>query len=235
MYGTSSSESAAVGLSRLGFRGDTVLPVFLAVPPVVVALAATRKTRHTVTGRRVSAGVPTDLADIDALWAASPRAGATMMVRDAQFIREHLAFVPHRSYSLLVSREGDAVTGYLLSRTLPAGSFRRFERGRIGLVSDFHVLPGAADALVPMLGAAAVEMLRSGAVAMAVLTTRPVVADLLTKLGFVSKHLPLFGRFLRRLGSRALYWSAEPVPPFEQWHVTFADNDMDLVFGSAVE
>lgn len=235
MYTTSISEAAAVGFERLGWTGHTVLPIAFATPPVVWAAAKAQASRaFEVDVSNVSSDDPSALAALDELGArVDSQPSVLMLARDRAALTEHLSLVPGRRYRLAVAREAGEVVAYVLYRTLPKGSFRRFRHAPIGFLADFFTREGKSAALVPLIGAAAGELTRRGVPVMMALGTLPEHRRTLTRLGMVSAEVPLVGKYLRSLGSRAMVAYPEPVPAFlDGWHLTFLDNDMDLIFGS---
>ncbi|MEX2482667.1 MAG: hypothetical protein WD928_17555, partial [Gammaproteobacteria bacterium] len=111
-------------------------------------------------------------------------------------------------------------------------SIRRLPRARIALLVDFLTLPETPDALGALVRAAARDLTQQGCAGMLMLATTPEHIAVLHRAGFVSAHLPVVGRALRALGTDAAHWSRSPLPDFlSGWHLTLADNDLDLVRG----
>jgi hypothetical protein len=236
MYAMSASDSAAVALGRLGWKGDVALSVMVGSPPVTAGLAAVRRSGQVIETYEVSSGRHVGLSHLDAIWKLGPTTRPVMVVRDTRFMEAHLALVPHRTYQLVVSFSGSEPRGYGLFRVLPKGSFRRFGHTRIGMLSDFWVPDRDRAALRSVVGAAAAALTRSGVVVMLVLTTQRWVQQELALLGFASEETPLVGPKIKSLATRSMHSADRPLPDFvDGWHITFADNDMDLIFGSALE
>src|SRR5690606_22296134 len=63
-YTTSISASAITAFRRLGFSAPCSLPLLLAVPPMVAAIAALRRRNGTVT----ECPIDGDLTDVDRIW-----------------------------------------------------------------------------------------------------------------------------------------------------------------------
>lgn len=235
MYTTSISEAAAVGFERLGWNGHTVLPIAFGAPPVVwLAAKALARPETRVSVHDVSSHETEALHLLDELDAGpTKRPDVVMLARDRAGLEAHLSLVPGRKYRLAVAREDERVVAYVLFRTLPKGSFRRFKHTKIGFAADLFAKEGKTHALAALFRAAAKELALSGIPVMMTLATLPEHRQLLTRLGMVSAELPVVGKYLRSLGSRAMVASPKPVPSFlDGWHITFLDNDMDLIFGS---
>lgn len=236
LYTTSISASAAAAFSKLGWTGDARVPISLANPQVTAAVARLGGPRK-VQVRVVDAGqrLPLDLRMFDELWSRGRPADALGMVRDGRFLLEHLAYCPDRKYRLALSFHDDALVGYLLFRILPRRSFRRLPWVRVGLLVDMFRIPGlgAAEALI---AAASEDLVRAGVGVCAMLATERGIRERLPRMGFVSANETPFGKVLAPVHTRCMFSSSEKLPQFlNGWSLSFADNDMDFVFGSATE
>jgi hypothetical protein len=234
MYTTSISDSAATAFARLGWSGDERVPIHVGIPAAAAALSV-RTGGLTVRTTEVSAGRHDGIEQVEALW-SSYRPRRVTMVRDGAFLRAHLAMAPHRSYQLAIALAGSDVVGYMLSRALPSGSFRRLRVGRMGLIADFLTRDDRPDVIPALVHATTRKLVRRGCIGVAALTTDPGHARAFERLGLVSARTPLVGGYLGSVSIRCMQWSQRPLPSFASgWYLTFADNDMDLIFGSAAE
>lgn len=140
LYASAMSDSAAAGLSKLGWGGETRYPMSLAATPVVTSLGAFPRSGLAIHSRTLVAPECAEVPEIDRLWQTLDWDGATMMVRDASQLRDHLRLAPPgRRYTLLVAQQSGRPRGYLLWRVMPRRALRAFPWARIGLVSDFLV------------------------------------------------------------------------------------------------
>ncbi|NUP05116.1 MAG: GNAT family N-acetyltransferase [Polyangiaceae bacterium] len=238
MYTTSISEAAATAFTRLGWAGHRPLSVMVGCPPLVSAVARARARRDSIATRnyRISSGSDDGIRHLDAIWDSSRQDRPIMTTRDARALKAHLRLVPHRSYGLTVAFSGDTPVGYALYRTLPKGSFRRFGHTPVGLLADFWVPEQNGTVLTRLVQDVSWALARSGVPVMLALTTQSWARSALRPLGFASEDTPWLGAKLRSFASRAMHVSDYALPDFEDgWHVTFVDNDMDLIFGSLAE
>jgi len=234
MYTTSISDSAAAAFARLGWRGDARVPILLGAPATIALLGLSRRGPD-VRRFEVSADSASGLEHVEALWRSQTPMGL-LVPRDAAFVRSHLNLVPHRRYELAVAFDREVVLGWMLARILPSGSLRRLRAGRVGVIADYYVRPDAPDALNALMGIVARTMTKRGCLGVATMTTNAKHARAFRAMGFVSAETPLIGRYLGSVSARCMHWSDRVLPSFsEGWHLTFADNDMDLTLGSAGE
>lgn len=231
MFASAASDSAAAGLSKLGWGGDTRYPTCLAATPVVASLGAFPRSRLAIDSRTLVAPECGEVPEIDRLWQTLHWDRAAMMVRDASHMSGHLRLAPPgRRYTLLVAQQSGRPRGYLLWRVMPRRALRAFPWVRIGLISDFLVHRRDTATLRALLGFAARQLVRQGVGLMLVMAGDPLHLRLLDRLGFVSPRTPLIGPTLtERMSNRTMYLCPEGIQAGSGgWHFTFADNDTDL-------
>lgn len=235
-FTTSISESAAAAFTKMGWRGCDRLPVLLGAPLVVAAMGRVRRTPGIVLHEGVVSSFEgaAMLARAGATW--SPAPGLPVMApRDAVALRSHLALAPTRRYQLVIAFCNEGPVGYLLYRMLPAGAVRRLPFARVGLVVDSWAAGSARSAVLQaMTVRAASGMARSGAAVMVAMATQRWAIDALGSLSFAAPTTPVLGPLVGGLSSLAMHHGAD-LPPFEGWHLTFADGDTDLILGDASE
>jgi GNAT superfamily N-acetyltransferase len=229
MYTTAISESAAVGFGRLGWGGDRTIPMSAGIVPVARAIGRRPSAGVEIEHRSVAAGSG-DLTPVDEVWAGLRWTDPAMMVRDAAHLRQHLALAGGRRYSLLIAHRRGRPIGYLLHRTLPRHALRAFGPARVGIVSDYLVDEGDVGTLQALVADAcrrwSAERVKVGLA----LCGRDSHRRAMTGLGLLHP-VRVGGRLLgRRMSSRAMH---QPKPGVEgRWHLTFADNDTDLILGA---
>ncbi len=229
MYTTAISESAAVGFHRLGWVGDRSIPMSAGIVPVGRALARRPPVGVEIEHRTVAAGTG-DLTPVDAIWEGLRWTNPAMMVRDTAHLRQYLALAGGRRYSLLIAHRRGRPIGYLLHRTLPRHSLRAFGSARVGIVSDYLVDETDVGTLQALVGEAcrrwSAERVMVGLALSGVAGHRRALAA----MGLLQPPT-IGGRLLgRRMSSRTMH---QRKPGTEgRWHLTFADNDTDLILGT---
>ena len=173
-----------------------------------------------------------DLAPIDEIWEHLKWPGAAMMVRDADNLRQHLALSGGRRYSLLVARRHRQPIGYLLYRTL-RHALNAFGAARVGSVSDYLVDEADVATLRVLVGEACRRWSAERVKLLMVLSAAEGHRGTFSRLGLL-RPVTVGGRLLGgRMTSRSMH---QPEPGTEgRWHLTFADNDTDLILGAARE
>ena len=237
MYTSSISESAAVGFGRLGWMGDARYPMLLAPPWLVLPLASIGTGGIETRSVDIKAGRPvaSDVwEDVEQVWAETTGRTAAM-VRDAAHLQLHfrLAGVDKglTNYRLILAYEAGRPVGWLLTRITARGAIRSIPMVRWGLVSDFLTPPQKPGVLRALVGAAARYHISRAEL---LLSTGGDPRDLrvFDTLGFLSPRTPIVGqRLATRLATRTMV-----LPPEDQdhdalttLHITFADNDTDLI------
>ena len=230
MYTTAISESAAVGFSRLGWTGDRRLPMSVGLVPLARSLAGRPAEGLEIERRWVSDADPGDLSPIDEIWEQLRWPDAAMMVRDADHIRRHLALAGGRRYSLLIARRRQRPVGYLLHRILPGHTLRALGPARVGIVTDYLVDQADVSTLASLIGEACRQWWAQRVLILMALSATPGHQAVFSRLGLL-RPITIGGRLLGgRLSNRTMH---QPGPGSEgSWHVTFADNDTDLILGS---
>ncbi|MGH9081371.1 MAG: hypothetical protein ACRDYE_15095, partial [Acidimicrobiales bacterium] len=236
MYTTAISESAAVGFGRLGWVGDHRVPMSAGAVPLARTLSRVlARARRPAIGieiehRAVAAGSTGDLAPIDEIWENLRWPRAAMMVRDASHIRRHLLLAGDRRYSLLTARRHDRPVGYLLHRTLQPHALRAFGPARVGIVSDYLVDESDAATLQALVAEACRRWSAEGVMVCLALSGHAGHRRALARMGLL-QPFAVGGRLVgRRMTSRMMF---QPEPGTGgHWHVTFADNDTDLILGT---
>lgn len=231
-YTTSISESAAKAFSQLGWHSDSRIPIYLG-NPYLSAFLGQKAHSPGVDIRTVNAcsNLPIDERLFDNLWERTKHSGYVGMIRNAQFLMDLLKYSPERNYQLSMAFSGGALEGYMLFRTLPQKSFRRLPLTRVGLISDFLCAPNS-QVFGPLMAHATTSFAKQRVSISAILTTDISAKHDLVKLGFTSANQPLFRNILHSAHTRCMLSTSEDIPDLERWHLTFADNDMDLIFGS---
>jgi hypothetical protein len=199
--------------------------------PVARSLAGHPAPGVEIECRTVSAAETGDLSSLDEIWEHLHWPAAAMMVRDADALRQHLALAGGRPYTLLVARRRDRPIGYLLYRVLPPRALRAFGRARVGIVSDFLVDRTDTATLRSLVGEACRRWSSQRVGLLVAMTAAPAHQATFSKLGLL-RPVTIGGRLVgSRLSSRSMY---RPAPGSEgNWHLTFADNDTDLILGTA--
>jgi len=230
MYTSAISESAAVGFGRLGWIGDRRFPMFTGLVPLALSLAGRRSAGVHIEHRVVSADETGDLSPIDQIWDHLRWPAAAMMVRDAAYLRRHLRLAGGRRYSLLVAYRHEIPIGYLLHRILPRHSIGALGRIRVGLIADYLVDEADVAALRDLVGEACREWSAKRVRVFMALSAAERHRATFSKLGLL-RPVTVGGRLLgSRMSNRTMY---QPKPGTEgSWHLTFADNDTDLILGS---
>jgi hypothetical protein len=153
-----------------------------------------------------------------------------MMVRDAAWLREHLSLAGDRRYRLVIARRGGEVAGYLLHRVLPRRSFNAFGAARVGLVSDYLVEHDDTGLLRQLVAAACRDWWADRVTVMLALCADRVHRATLTRVGLVHPF-SVGGRMVgARMTNRVMHQPAAGSDG--RWHLTFADNDTDLILGA---
>ena len=230
LYTSAISEAAATGFSKLGWAGDRRFPMAAGLVPLARSLTGHAAPGLEIEQRTVWAGNAGELSPIDEIWEHLRWPAATMMVRDADALRRHLALAGDRRYSLLIARRSDKAIGYLLSRTLPRRSLRAFGPVRVGIVSDFLVNWTDTVTLRGLLREACRRWWTERVGVLMAMSAAPAHRATFDRLGLL-RPLTIGDRlFGARLTSRSMY---RPAPGSEgNWHMTFADNDTDLILGT---
>ena len=230
MYTTAISESAAVGFGRLGWIGDRRLPMSTGLVPLARSLAGRPSEGLEIEHRSVSDAATGDLSPIDEIWEQLRWPTAAMMVRDADHLRRHLALAGGRQYSLIVARRRQQPIGYLLHRILPGHSLRAFGPARVGILTDYLVNEADVSTLRSMVGEACRQWSAQRVMILMALSATPGHQAVFSRLGLL-RPVTIGGRLLGgRLSNRTMH---QPGPGSEgSWHLTFADNDTDLILGS---
>jgi hypothetical protein len=229
MYTAAISESAATGFDRLGWVGDQRIPMSVGAVHLTRALA--RPPGGVEIERRVvTAGDTDDLTPIDEIWQNLRWPDATMMVRDASHIRRHLTLAGGRRYSLLIAYRHRRPVGYLLHRTLPRRAVRAFRSARVGIVSDYLVDEPDLRTLTALVGDACRQWSSQGVRLCLALSGVAAHRRALARTGLL-QPVTVRGRLVgRRMSSRTMH---QPKPGTDgTWHLTFADNDTDLILGA---
>ena len=233
LYTSAISDSAAVAFTRMGWAGDIRHSMFIGNPHLTALRAQRMSSLISIERRRLDGLAPLDLTEIDTIWDSLQWDAVAMMVRDSAFLRNHVQLSGRQDYSLLVAKEGSRPVGYLLFRILPQGSFQSVPFGRVGLVSDYLVSRGDTDVLRALVATVARHFATEGVRVLLSLASDPLHRSVLHRLGLVSPGSAL-GSIGHRFTSRSMY-----VPTTggslltASWHVTFADNDTDLILGTA--
>lgn len=231
MYTSAISESAAVGFGRLGWVGDRRFPMSAGLVPLARTLAGRPTAGLDVEHRTVSADDAGDLAPIDEIWEHLTWSAAAMMVRDAAALRQHLALAGGRRYALLVARRHRQPIGYLLCRTLPRHTLKAFGAARVGIVSDYLVDEADVTTLRVLVGEACRRWSAERVPVLMAMSAAEGHRSTFSRLGLL-RPVTVGGRLLGgRMTSRSMH---VPEPDAEgHWHLTFADNDTDLILGTA--
>jgi GNAT superfamily N-acetyltransferase len=236
MYTTSISEHAATSFSRLGWRGNEALPLFMAPTPLMATLGARDGKNVELRFDDIRSNDSPSLDDLDGLWGSDGPHAPIGVPRNAAHVLSHVALVPHRTYRLLRTYRHGRLTGFGLWRILAKRSFRGLPWLRIGLLSDYYVAPSDLDTFRALVAAVSRALIGDGCAFFLALSTQRPHMRALTGMGCASPTLPLLGKWLGRLSSRSMHSADLDLGRFvDDWHVTFADNDMDLGLGSAAE
>jgi hypothetical protein len=233
LYTSAISDSAAVAFARMGWVGDIRYTMFIGSPHLAALWTHRMSRLISIERHHLGNGKPTDLTEIDAIWESLQWDAPAMMVRDGAFLRIHLELSGRRDHSLLVAKEGGRPIGYLLFRVLPPGSFQSVPFGRVGLISDYLVSRENTGVLRALVATAAGHFAAERVGLMLALASDSRHRSALHQLGLLSPTNAL-GQIGHRLSSRSMYL---PTPGRSlltaNWHVTFADNDTDLILGTA--
>ena len=233
MYTTSISDSAATGFTRLGWISDHRIPMSVGLVPLAAALAGRPAAGVDIEHRAVSSADPGDLTAVDEIWEGLRQHPSATVIRDAAHLRGHLALAGTRRYALLVARRHDTPIGYLLYRTLPQRALRAFGPVRVGIVSDYLVDDHDVTTLRDLVGAACRRWSAEHVRVVLALSGTPGHRAALSRMGML-RPVTVGGRVLgARMTSRVMHQSK---PGAEgSWHLTFADNDTDLILGAGTE
>lgn len=230
MYTSAISDQAARGFTRLGWIGDRRIPMSAGPVPLVGQRAGRPGRGLRIEHRDVSAHDAGDLAPIDAIWGHLAWASAAMMVRDAEFLRGHLTLAGSRRYSLFIAWRQEQAVGYLLCRTLPPRALRFFGPVRVGIVSDYLVDECDTSALRALMGAACHRWSGEGVRVLLALTASDAHRAVLSRLGML-RPFTVGGHLVgRRMSNRSMHQRHPGLG--DRWHLTFADNDTDLILGA---
>lgn len=234
-YTTSISESAATAFTKLSWTNDAAVPIHVGSPYLTIGLCRSRATGILVETGDARSILGARRHCFDGLWHRARTPGYVGLIRDGVFLLQHVSLSPSRPYLMAVASSGTELLGYLLFRILPHRSLRRLPWMRVGLLVDLLQMPdsGAAEALI---GAVATYLARRRVPVCAILATDPELCRLLPRLGCYSAEQRLLSRLLAGTHTRCMCRSELSLPPFlEGWHLSFCDNDMDLVFGASTE
>jgi hypothetical protein len=153
------------------------------------------------------------------------------MVRDAEALRQHLQLAGEREYLLFVARRSGRPIGYALLRVMPRGSLRSLPIARIGLLADFLVSRTDTTTLRQLIVAGCQQLTRRRVGVVLSLASDPGHQAVFRRLGFTSPR-KVMGEGLRgRLSSRCMHAPLDGSAMDGNWHLTFADNDTDLILG----
>ncbi len=229
MYTSAISDQAALGFGRLGWVGDRRFPMSAGPVALVRSLAGRPERDLELEKRTITAGDTGDLSPLDELWQQVRWPEAAMMVRDAAQLRGHLALAGGRAYRLLIARRRDRVVGYLLFRTLPSHSFNAFGAARVGIVSDYLVDRDDTATLRHLVAAACRDWRDERVVVMLALCGDDRHRATLSRMGLLHP-ISFRGRMIgARMTNRSMHRPAAGTD--DGWHLTFADNDTDLLLG----
>lgn len=237
LYTSAISDSAATGFSRLGWVGDVRIPMLVAVPALSGSVFRRPYGGLTVQHTEVDSADAAELEAADAIWNRLEWERPAMNVRDSSFVREQIALSGGRRYTLLVGTSANTgrELGYLIYRVLPPGSFKSLPRVRVGLISDYLVSRFDLETLRALALESSRRLAREKVPLALCLAADPEHQRAFGSVGFMSSRR--FGtRLSRRLSSRSMHKPPSSSSPVQaNWHMTFADNDTDLILGAALE
>lgn len=153
--------------------------------------------------------------EYDALWARARHGFAACVRRDAAYVRWKYREPPHRRYTVLEARRGEALAGFAVCR------HEDYRGLRLGWLMDVFAEPADGAARAALIQAVLSDFRRAGVARAQALCTSAALAGDLRRHGFFAGP----SRTLLCVRPRGV--TDEPFERPGQWHIVFGDGDMD--------